>query len=127
MEKFHPHLHAMVSDGLFRKSGVFYVMPKVDLEPLEEIFRAKVLKMLKAEEKIGDALINNLMSWKHTGFSIHNGVSIAKDDDAGKENVAQYGNKNLHDRLPPRLKQANSSMCLVAMTSGPFMKNIILQ
>ena len=68
MEKFHPHLHAMVSDGLFRKSGVFYVMPKVDLEPLEEIFRAKVLKMLKAEGKICDALINNLMSWKHTGF-----------------------------------------------------------
>jgi len=40
------HLHAFVSDGLFRKSGVFYVMPKVDLGPLEEIFRAKVLKRL---------------------------------------------------------------------------------
>ena len=90
MEKFHPHLHDMVSDGLFRKSGTFYVMPKVDLEPLEEIFRAKVLKMLKAEGKIGDALINNLMSWKHTGFSVHNGVRIAKDDEEGKENVAQY-------------------------------------
>jgi len=43
-------------------------MPKVNLGPLEEIFRAKVLKMLKAEGKICDALINNLMSWKHTGF-----------------------------------------------------------
>jgi len=52
MEKFHPHLHTMVSDGLFRKSGTFYVMPKVDLEPLEEIFRAKVLKMLKAGGKM---------------------------------------------------------------------------
>ena len=56
MERFHPHLQAMVSDGFFRKSGTFYVMPKVDLEPLEEIFRAKVLKMLKAEDKIGDRL-----------------------------------------------------------------------
>ena len=35
----------MLSDGLFRKSGVFYVMPKVDFGPLEKIFRAKVLKM----------------------------------------------------------------------------------
>jgi len=26
------------------------VMPKVDLKPLEEIFRAKVLKMLKKED-----------------------------------------------------------------------------
>ena len=65
-------------------------MPKVGLVPLEEIFRAKVLKRLNAEGKIGDALINNLMSWKHTGFSVHNGVRIAKDDDVGKENVAQY-------------------------------------
>ena len=30
------------------------------------------------------------MRWKHTGFSAHNGVRIAKDDDVGKENVAQY-------------------------------------
>ena len=90
MQKYHPHLHALVSDGLFRKSGTFYVMPKADLTPLEEIFRAKVLKMLKAEGKIGDNIINNLMSWKHTGFSVHNGVRIARDDEEGKENLAQY-------------------------------------
>ena len=30
------------------------------------------------------------MSWKHTGFSVHNGVRIAKDDDVGKEYVAQH-------------------------------------
>lgn len=65
-------------------------MPKTDLAPLEEIFRAKVLKMLKAEGKIGDELINNLMNWKHSGFSVHNGVRIAKDDEEGKENLAQY-------------------------------------
>ena len=45
--RFHPHLHAIVSDGLFKKTGAFYVMPKVDLKPLEEIFRAKVFNMLK--------------------------------------------------------------------------------
>ena len=90
MEKFHPHLHAIVSNGLFRKSGTFYVMPKVDLAPLTQLFRVTVLQMLKAEGKIGDELINNLMNWKHTGFSVHNGVRIAKDDDVGKENLAQY-------------------------------------
>lgn len=30
------------------------------------------------------------MRWKHTGFSVHNGVRIAKGDDVGKENVAQH-------------------------------------
>ena len=43
-EKFHPHIHAIVSDGLFLKTGAFYVMPDVDLEPLEEIFSGKSKK-----------------------------------------------------------------------------------
>ena len=50
-EKFHPHIHAIVSDGLFLKTGAFYVMPDVGLKPLEEIFRPKVFTMLKEERK----------------------------------------------------------------------------
>ncbi|MCP3892863.1 MAG: hypothetical protein GY702_28900, partial [Desulfobulbaceae bacterium] len=38
--RFHPHLHALVADGLFLESGYFFVMPKADLKPLREIFRA---------------------------------------------------------------------------------------
>jgi len=30
------------------------------------------------------------MNWQHSGFSVHNGVRIAKDDDGGKQNLAQY-------------------------------------
>ena len=37
---FHPHLHALVADGLFARSGVFHVMPETGLKPLEELFRA---------------------------------------------------------------------------------------
>jgi len=55
--KFHPHLHALVTDSLFLESGYFYVMPKVDLHPLREIFRAHVLKMLKKEELIDEIFI----------------------------------------------------------------------
>jgi len=56
-EKFHPHIHAIVSDGLFAKTGTFYVMPELALKPLEEtcppslslrrdglVFRASVFK-----------------------------------------------------------------------------------
>jgi hypothetical protein len=38
-----------MADGLFTESGYFYVMPKVDIRPLAELFRASVLKMLKDE------------------------------------------------------------------------------
>jgi len=89
-DRFHPHLHAIVSDGLFKKTGAFYVMPKVDLKPLEEVFRAKVFNMLKEEGKINDNLIVKLMKWRHSGFSIHNGVRIARDDEEGRESLAQY-------------------------------------
>ncbi|MCP4262334.1 MAG: hypothetical protein GY774_33265, partial [Planctomycetes bacterium] len=71
-------------------NGTFYVMPRVDLKTLEEIFRAKVFKMLKKEGKITDELINNLMSWRHSGFSVHNGVRIARDDEEGRDKRGQY-------------------------------------
>ncbi|MCK5242144.1 transposase [bacterium] len=45
----HPHIHAIVSDGLFTPAGMFYVMPKLSLKWQEEIFRVKVIKMLMRE------------------------------------------------------------------------------
>jgi len=89
--RFHPHLHALVADGLFLESGYFFVMPKADLKPLREIFRALVLKMLKKEGLIDDTFIKMLMSWRHvSGFNVHNEVRIKKDDEKGIENLAQY-------------------------------------
>jgi hypothetical protein len=60
--KWHPHIHMLVSDGLFLKNGLFYVMPsRIDLKPLEDIFQATILKMLKEEGKINDDIITNLL------------------------------------------------------------------
>jgi hypothetical protein len=42
----------LLSDGLFRENGVFSVMPKIDIHPLAELFRANILKMLKKEGRI---------------------------------------------------------------------------
>lgn len=47
--RWHPHLHAQVTDGLFWESDYFFVMPKIDIRPLTELFRTYVLKMLKKE------------------------------------------------------------------------------
>ena len=98
--KWHPHIHAIVADGLFHRRGVFYVMAKVPVKPLgvfalfrlpTELFRARVLAMLKREGLIGDTFIANLMKWRHTpGFSVHNSVRIAAKDETGITNLAQY-------------------------------------
>jgi hypothetical protein len=36
----------------------------------KDAFQYEVLKMLKKEEKINDAIIENMLSWRHTGLEI---------------------------------------------------------
>jgi hypothetical protein len=80
--RWHPHLHGLVADGLFTESGYFYVMPKVDIRPLAELFRANVLTLLKKEGLIDDSFIKMIMSWRHnSGFSVHNQVRIKPGDE----------------------------------------------
>jgi hypothetical protein len=89
--KWHSHVHALVADGLFTETGNFYVMPKVAIRPLAELFRASVFKMLKDEGRLDDALIKKILTWPHiSGFSVHNEVRLQAGDAKGIENVAQY-------------------------------------
>ena len=48
------HLHALVADGLFSQSGMFYVAPRVSTKPLEQMFRVRVIKMLLEEELLAE-------------------------------------------------------------------------
>ncbi len=89
-DKFHLHIHVIISDGLFRETGALYVIPDVDLKHLGDIFRANLFKMLKDEGGIIDATINKLMSRKHSGFSVHNGSRVARDDEEVKKATSQY-------------------------------------
>jgi len=70
-------------------------MKDVDLKPLEELFRAELFKMLKKEGKITDEIINKLSTWKHSGFSVDNGVRIKKDDREGRGAIVQYMARNV--------------------------------
>ncbi len=84
------HLHALVADGLFSDSGMFYVAPKLSTRPLEQLFRIRVIKMLVEEGPLGEEMARKLLSWRHSGFSVHNGKPVKRGDDEGLERVAQY-------------------------------------
>lgn len=84
------HLHALVADGLFSQSGMFYVAPRVSTKPLEQMFRVRVIKMLLEEELLAEELARKLLGWKHSGFSVHNGKPVKRNDAEGLERVAQY-------------------------------------
>ena len=59
---------------------MFYVAPKVSTKPLEQMFRVRVIKMLVEEELLAEELARKLLSWKHSGFSVHNGKPIKRND-----------------------------------------------
>ncbi len=87
---YNPHLHAIVSDGCFLNDGSFLTAPVFVLEDLEEAFQYEVLKMLKKEGKINDAVIENMLSWHHSGFHVYVGNKIESDDKTGLGNLARY-------------------------------------
>jgi len=89
-QQFNPHLHIIATDGCFSGSGTFTKSPEPASKDLEELFRYEVLKILKAEGKISDAVIENMLSWRHSGFNVYCGPTIWPNNDKGLEDLARY-------------------------------------
>ena len=108
---FHPHLHALVADGLFEKpasetptpasepvpapnppaaAACFHPLPETPLKPLEELFRAKVIRLLVQEQLLPPERVQVLYSWKHSGFNVHAGARVPPEAKAQLEDLAQY-------------------------------------
>jgi hypothetical protein len=87
---FHPHLHALVADGLFTCDGVFRPRPELPLKPLEELFRAHVLKLLVDLKLLPPERVQVLHSWKHSGFNVHAGDPVPPEHKAELEHLAPY-------------------------------------
>ena len=61
--------------------GQWIPVPYIDAHQAELLFRHKILKMLKKHGLLSDERINLLLSWKHTGFSIDNSVTVYPSDE----------------------------------------------
>jgi hypothetical protein len=46
--------------------------------------------MLKAEGKINDVVIENMMNWHYSGFNVYCGKAIRPHNEEGLENLARY-------------------------------------
>jgi hypothetical protein len=108
---FHPHIHALVADGLFVRptndDGTsrgeqaqtlnsqlstfnFHALPDSPLKPLEELFRAKVINLLVEQKLLPAERVQVLYSWKHSGFNVHAGQIVPPEAKADLEDLAQY-------------------------------------
>ena len=65
-------------------------MPYIDAYQAELLFRHKVFKLLKNNGLLSDERIELLMSWRHTGFSVDNSITVYPSDEQGLERLARY-------------------------------------
>jgi len=87
---FHPHIHAIATDGLFDRTGAFIPLLGAALRPLRGLFRARVFRLLVERKMLSPALVHKFMQWKHSGFNLFRGNPVPGNHRAELENLAQY-------------------------------------
>ncbi len=70
------------------EAGTFHKIPRIDDARLVEIFTREVLAFLVGWELLSPEWIGWILSWRHTGFSVHSRVR-AKTEPEG-ERVGKY-------------------------------------
>ena len=91
---WHPHVHALVTDGLLRPGGRFVPL-RVDGEEFErlltETFRRLVLRALHAEQRLSRRFLDRLLTWRHGGgFSVYARHLILDEEPARLAHTARY-------------------------------------
>ena len=56
----------------------------------ERLFRAKVIRFLSDEGLLSEERVQLLDSWRHSGFSVHNSVTVGAGDTGGVDRLARY-------------------------------------
>jgi hypothetical protein len=69
----------------------FNCMPAEDLTPAIELFRHRFLQALRDGKHISPSRLADLLSWKHSGFNIHDGGEkpVPSHDTEGRKRLAE--------------------------------------
>jgi hypothetical protein len=86
---FNPHLHGIISDGVFTPDGEFMPLPSLDTAAVAELFRRLLLARLHQAERLSESFMRNLLSWVHPGFSVFAGPPVEASS-ALLESQARY-------------------------------------
>jgi hypothetical protein len=87
---WHPHLHCLVTNGAFSPDGIFHATDILPPSIVEEVFQHKVFRMLLKEGLITEERVRMILSWRHTGFHVHNEGKVVANDTEGRERLARY-------------------------------------
>jgi len=87
---WHPHIHVLITCGAYTPEGDFLELPQFDMDRLLVAWQDAVFTLYLAEEKIEPAVVENMRSWEHSGFSVDQSVFLPAGDQAGIERLIQY-------------------------------------
>ena len=97
----HLHIHAVVSDGVFRKAPGVLGSQRLDfaalgppsapdLAAMLESLRRKVLRRFVRLGVIPKDVAREMLVWRHSGFSLHAATAVAAEDRAALERLLYY-------------------------------------
>jgi hypothetical protein len=90
LANWHPHVHALVSRGGWTRDWQWVPLAYVDERAAELLFRHKVMRLLQDVGLLSEERTELLLSWRHTGFSVHNRVRVEPEDQLAVERLARY-------------------------------------
>jgi len=90
---WHPHIHALVAEGVFMPDGKFLDLPK-PASPAGagflKLWEQAVFDLLLAEGKITEEIVSNIRSWRYSGFSVDQSVGLEAGDTEGIQRLIEY-------------------------------------
>ncbi len=90
LANWQPHLHALVCAGVFNRQGEFTPLALPPAGVGEELFRHRVIRMLVRQGRLEEDAGAGLLSWRHSGFSVHHAVRVEPHDTAGVARLCRY-------------------------------------
>ena len=88
MRLIHPHAHLLVTEGGEDRNGHFHHISAFSDGILAQMFAREVFALLLREELISEAMVEKIMGWRHSGFSVHSQVRAKTREEA--ERVGKY-------------------------------------
>jgi hypothetical protein len=99
MMRHNPHWHCIIMEGGLTDNNDFYHIPVKDSESLTETFRKAVINLFVKKELLNKEFAEQVLSWKHSGFSVDNSIFLFPHDDNARESLCQYIVRHLEDRM----------------------------
>jgi hypothetical protein len=88
--RFHPHLHALLTDGGWDLGGEWDRIFGWDRPVLRRLFEVEVFRFLRERELLSSKRMELIRSWRHSGFDVYVGDPVARQDRQRLEHLARY-------------------------------------